>query len=163
MGKALGISALILGLIGAGLGGYVFVTTTIFPMVGITDMPSVQNTWFINKTTSSTLGDNTYAYFSPISHIISVNQGESVYILFTGYLRLTAGATDASFAIYIDGILKTYSLITRTSTGTERIIISIQYGGSWISPGTHNISVWGYSNLANQLIYRSALLVQTYN
>lgn len=162
MGKALGISALIFGLIGAGLGGYVFVTSIVFPTVEITETPSIQNTWFINKTTQCTLGVFAYAYLSPNSHVISVNPGESVYILFTGYLRLETTATHADFAIYIDGTLKTYSLITRTSTGTERMMVSIQYGVSWISPGTHNISVWGEADLASQVIYRTALLVQTY-
>jgi len=93
MGKGLGIAALIFGLIGAGLGGYVFVVNTFFPPTGLTEM---------------------------------------------------------------------YFLITRTSTGTERIPASIQYGDSLISIGTHNVSVWGYSNIANQVCYRCALLVQTY-
>lgn len=108
------------------------------------------------------LGNNVYEYFDPISLVISVNPNESVYILFTCYVRLDTTATNAYISIYIDGFSEMYFLITRTSTGTERIPISLQYGDSTISSGTHNVSVWGFSNIANQECYRCALLVQTY-
>jgi hypothetical protein len=162
IGRALGISALILGLVGAGLGGYVFVTNTIFPMVGITESPSVQNTWFIQTEAGRELGNGVYAYLYPNSHLITVNQGESVYILFTGYHKFTTGGTNAYYLILLDGVTQTYTLLTRTSTGTERMTISMQYGISGLSTGTYNISISGYSNIANQECFRSALLVQTY-
>ena len=42
MGKTLGVFALILGVIGVGLGGYVVMTNTFFP-----EESSLQDTWFI--------------------------------------------------------------------------------------------------------------------
>jgi len=162
IGKALGISALIFGLIGAGLGGFVFVTNTIFPMVGITETPSVQKTWFIQREGACELGEFSYAYLSPISHVISVHQGESAYVLFTGYHRYSVEGLEAYYAIMLDDLTQTYTLISRTSTGTERVIISMQYSFSGLPPGTYNISIWAYSNTALQYCYRAALLVQTY-
>jgi hypothetical protein len=160
MGKGLGVAALIFGLIGAGLGGYVFVANTFFPSTG--ESPSIQDTWFIYDVGPCKLGDFVYNYFDPISLVISVNPNESVYILFTCYVRLDTTATDAYISIYIDGVNQIYFLITRTSTGTERIPVSIQYGKSTLSSGAHNVSIWGYSNIANQECYRCSLLVQTY-
>ncbi len=131
-------------------------------MIGIVESPSVQNTWFIQTEAGPDLGDGVYAYLSPNSHVITVNQGESVYVLFTGYHKFTTGGTDAHYLIMLDDVAQTYTLLTRTSTGTERVIISMQYGFSGLSPGTYNISIWGYSNVPFQECYRSALLVQTY-
>jgi hypothetical protein len=161
MGKKLGISALIFGLIGAGLGGYSFVNTFFQPTEVVS--PSIQDTWFVYDMPGTTLGDGVYDYLEPTSLIISVNPNESVYMLFTCYIRFDTTATDAHIEIYLDGSsVNTFYYITRTSTGIERVPVSIQYGDSTISSGTHNVSVWGYSNIADQWVYRCALLVQTY-
>jgi hypothetical protein len=162
MGKGLGIAALIFGLIGAGLGGYVFVTNTLFPPTGVVESPSIQDTSFIYYTNALTLGNSIYDYLDPISLIISVNSNESVYILFTCYVRINSPATEVYLSIYIDGTSEIYFIITRTSIGLERIPVSIQYGDSTISSGTRNVSVWGYADNVGQFCYRSALLVQTY-
>ena len=87
----------------------------------------------------------------------------SLYILFSCYVRLGVGATEATILILIDEIPEMYFLITRTtSTATERIPLAMQYGKSMISSGTHNVSVWGYSNIDFQECFRCGLLVQTY-
>jgi len=156
MAKTVGALALILGVIGVGLGGYVFVTDTFFPAES-----SLQNTWFVQQDSSCSLGYNSYSYLSPNSHLISVGQGESVYILFTGY-HVSFGASSAYYAIMLDDVLQTYTILTSTGTGTERMTIAIQYGISGLSAGTYNISVWGYATIDMQSCYGSALLVQTY-
>ncbi|MFW9972909.1 MAG: hypothetical protein ACFFDF_22170 [Candidatus Odinarchaeota archaeon] len=156
MGNKLGISALIFGLIGAGLGGYVFVANTFFPV-----RSSIQNTWFIYDMPGTELGDGVFDYLEPTSLVISVNPNENVYILFTCYITFDTTATEAVINIYIDTISVIWYWIMRTSTGQERVPVSVQYGGA-ISSGTHNVSVWGYSDIANQWCYRCALLVQTY-
>ena len=156
MGKTLGVFALILGVIGVGLGGYVFVADTFFPAES-----SLQDTWFIQQDASCSLGFNEYSYLSPNSHLISVEQGESVYILFTG-IHISFGPSNAYYAIMLDGVRQTNVILTCTGAGTQRMTIAVQYGISGLNPGTYNISVWGYSDIDMQSCYGSALLVQTY-
>lgn len=156
MAKTIGVFALILGLIGVGLGGYVFVNDTFFPAES-----SLQNTWFVQQDASCSLGYDSYSYLSPNSHLISVEQGESVYILFTGF-HVSFGAFTAYYAIRLDGVPQTFTMLTSTGTGDQRMTIAIQYGISGLSSGTYNISVWGISNVDMQSCYGSALLVQTY-
>jgi len=155
-GKGLAVAGLIFGIIGAGFGGYIFITNL------MEDEPSVSNTWFAYKVGSSTLGDNVYAYIDEISHIVTVNPGEHIYMLFTCYLVFSSTAATAFFGIQIDQSSVTYYIITRTTSGTERIPISMQYGEYSVSPGSYNISVWCYATIANQECYRASLLVQTY-
>ena len=163
MGKGLGIAALIFGLIGAGLGGYVFVINTFFTSTQEVESPSIQKTSFIFDVGGCKLGNGIYNYLDPMSLVIIVNPNESLYILFSCYVRLGVGATEATILILIDEIPEMYFLITRTtSTATERIPLAMQYGKSMISSGTHNVSVWGYSNIDFQECFRCGLLVQTY-
>ena len=171
MGRKSNSTGLIIGLIAMAMAGYVLVDNTIIPMIFPTTEPGIKNTWYANKTgtygilipVGSFTGDE--EYLPPLSLEITVNSGENVYVLFTGYLKFNAGVSEAFLFIYIDDVDVSYhTRISRIDTSDiERFPFSIQWVDTSLLPGIHNVTARGYATAGGFTnIYSCILLVQTF-
>ncbi|MBY9005917.1 MAG: hypothetical protein KGD63_04080 [Candidatus Lokiarchaeota archaeon] len=154
---------LIFGILGLGLGGYIFVESKILPMLGIPSGDSIKNTWYIGNVVASPI-TGSIEYLFPFSLIITVNSGENMYGSFTGYTLFNVGVAEVYLYVYIDGIYSSgdYMRITRTDTsGDERYSFAFQWFINTISAGTHNISMWGRMAGGTGYLYTGNLLIQT--
>ena len=157
--------ALIFGIIGMGLAGYMFYENKFLPGPEAPTEGSIKNTWYTNKTGmfGIQLNIGSVGYLANLSISASVNSGENIYVLFTAYLRLWPAVSEAFFYIYMDGVDVSYhTRIDRIDTSIDqRFSVSLQWGSTTITAGTHNVSVWGYAD-GQAYIYTCGLLVQTF-
>ena len=161
--------ALIFGIIGRDLAGYMFYESKFLPgpEAPTDETGSIQNIWYVNETNpfGITVNTGSFSYLHPLSVEVNVSSGENLYVLYTGYLRFADGGEHAIFRIYIDGIYTEPVLRASriNTTGIERIPLCMQYFDTAITAGTHNISLWGYMFIgASSEIFYNTLLVQTF-
>ena len=160
-GKGLAIFALIIGILGLGLGIY----SLVFPQQ---QNSGIQKTWFVYDSgihfTNPTYTD------IPINAItinITVKPGESVYGLFNTHATLVdIGEAAIIFNFVIDGfvIMSPVSPNVIFSSDNQAMSgsVTLQMATDTILPGVHNITISINGNFMNNEIDESTLLIQTY-
>ncbi|TFF83713.1 MAG: hypothetical protein EU552_02845 [Promethearchaeota archaeon] len=163
-GKGLIITALLFGLIGAGLGGYAFFQTTLAPLFGLSEQPSDTETWYDEVYQISILQDSTPVPLTGLSVVITTSEVVSLHVLYTGYARInTVLGDDVYMAIYINDVRETdeYYVNAFGVATTERYDIDLQYYNSSLPVGTYNITVWAEVDDTSTVFFMNSLFVQT--
>ncbi|TFF87743.1 MAG: hypothetical protein EU549_04180 [Promethearchaeota archaeon] len=166
-GKGIAITGLIFGIIGLGLGGYVFFNNTLAPLFGLKTPPTaepqqeIENYYSFNGSylpPSTSVLNN----IKSISIEFSVLKNASLYVLYNSYILTTNPDTIETF-LYVNGIKKGVLGIKLTvdSTSTIRSPLALQYYNKTINPGTYNISIWVETNDPITTLYENSLYVQT--
>ena len=169
-GKGLGYAALILGLIGAGLGGYVFFDNTIAPILGngepaSENIPEI-NSWYVEDYSISLLSTGTYLHLSTM--LISFNTTETVtlHILYTAYVRITTALGNS-----VDVTIRLNNTVLTTNTyyieeigvaPQERFAVNMQNYIPALPPGSYSVTVWAIVDHTSTLFYMNSLYVQTH-
>ncbi|MHA2037105.1 MAG: hypothetical protein ACW98X_11765 [Promethearchaeota archaeon] len=149
-GKGLAYAGLILGLIGAGLGGYVFFDNTLAPMLGFGDTPSAGteiNSYYVETYSDGLAAADTYEVIRDM--FISFNTTETVtlHILYTAYVRIdTAQGVFAQLIIRLNSTTLTSNdyYVEEFGVATqERFAVNMQNYIPALAPGNYNVTVWG--------------------
>ena len=160
-GKGLAIFALIIGILGLGLGIF-FLTLPRGQNNGI------QKTWFVYDSgvhfTNPTYTD------IPINAIIinfTVKSGESVYGLFNTHATLVdIGIASIIFKFVLDGYVISSPVSPETTFSSDNQEMSgsvtLQMATDTILPGFHTATISIQGNFLNNAIDESTLLIQTY-
>ena len=164
-GKGIAYLGLILGLIGAGLGGYVFFDNTIAPMLGLEE-PTSEITSYYVEDYSLVLDDvDTYRPLSEMIISFDTTQTVSLYILFTSYVRITTASGDyAQIIIRLNSTTLTtyyYYIEEIGAAAQERFAINMQNYIPALPPGSYNVTVWGQVDSLTTIFYMNSLYVQT--
>ena len=160
-GKGLTFLALILGLVGIGLGGYSVITTVLTPP---TETPGVQNYWYINNFGSLPVTNTgQFVYVSPLSLIITVNEGEDVYVSYSGYAEFNPGGSELRILVYYNEQQTAFEVRFEIPNPASdvRYPFAVQGIIASASPGTHNISIRADASDALTEVWRSSLYVTT--
>ncbi|MHA1155098.1 MAG: hypothetical protein ACTSQK_03235 [Candidatus Heimdallarchaeota archaeon] len=154
------IIGLFLGGVGAGLGGYVFITNKLSSDYTTTAIYYEEN-----------LGDvylegGLIEEFIPDLYItFDVTQGDAVYLQFDGSVVLGSAATNLVYISFkIDGITLDRFVMARAESGVIVSIfpVSLQQYNTTLTPGEHAVSVVARSDggFNENYIFMSTLLVQ---
>jgi hypothetical protein len=152
--------AFILAIAGVGLGGYSVFSTIISPA-----SPSlvVQNFWYAEEFGSLDVPQNQYGYIHPLSVLVTMNQGDVIFVSYTGLGAIEPGGSELRVAIYVNeaqiGPATRIEIISPASR--ERLPIALHGVIDAISPGIHNISVRAYADDLQSQLWRSNLFVLT--
>ncbi|MFW9949648.1 MAG: hypothetical protein ACFFKA_05945, partial [Candidatus Thorarchaeota archaeon] len=119
-GKGLAVLAIILGVIGIGMGGYAIISQIFTPKVEIKE----SNYWYAQQGYQDLWGE--WSSFENLSLIISVVTGEKVFVSYTG--KLTIFNAYAKFQIAVNDIQEPASeAYLYTGTSFTIIQVSLQY------------------------------------
>lgn len=141
--KGWSIIALLIGIIGLGLSGYTYFIA--LPQSSQQQSSGIQNFWYDTYTGSSVTVSTSYTPIPGISVIATVNQGESLHVLFNTDAFYQANAGIELLEVYLK--LNDYRVALPHATfGTELSVkmwieLTIPYTNVSISPGVYNISV----------------------
>jgi hypothetical protein len=159
-GKGILYLTLIVALAGLGLGGY-SVFSTIIPR----DSPDLvlQNFWYEEEFGTIDVPQSQYGYLPPLGVLVTLNQGEVIYVSYSGLADFEPGGTELRIAIYVGEaqIGPTTRFEITSPASIERYPFSLQGVIDTLNPGIHNISVRAYSDVVDTQIWRSNLLVLT--
>lgn len=176
--SGLAIVALIIGMVGLGLGVFSVVNFQVVEgpqgqdgvdgIDGVDAVSGVRNIWYdfhyssvyTNPTSSAIWVDQLLINFT-------VNSGESAFFLFSTFATVQAGAPSLiQFNFALDGVLlsgPTYPWWTLLTMGTRiDAPVSFHLVLDTISVGAHNVSIVIYGTDTGNEIFSSTLLVQTY-
>ncbi len=157
-GKGLIVLALLLGLIGAGLGGYVFFDSVIGPMIGL-DAPYQEiHSYWVDDPGFDPVNTNE-VYIDPMQITINTTQTSSLYVMFNCYVYLIA-VDLVSVRIFINDVAVT-GYMRHSAVSTSRTSIALQYSNSSVPAGTYTIQVRGQVLDPNTWYYSLSLYVQT--
>jgi hypothetical protein len=160
---------LILGLIGAGLGGYVFFDNTLAPLFGFGDPTSEDpeiNSYYAETYQATISVADTYELLDGM--IISFNTTKTVtlHILYTSYVRiLTSSGLYAQLRILLNSTILTtnqYYVEEIGYTAQERFAVNMQNYISALPPGNYNVTVLGMSDDTLTSFFQNSLYVQTH-
>ncbi|MHA1988389.1 MAG: hypothetical protein ACW98D_17275 [Promethearchaeota archaeon] len=167
-GKGLAYAGLILGLIGAGLGGYVFFDTTLAPMFGqppSEDIPEI-NSYFTEIYSDTLSTPSVYEQISGMFISFNTTKTVTLHILYTAYVRIiTADASFAQIIIRLNGTTLTtnyYYIEEIGAAAQERFAVNMQNYIPALPPGNYNVTVWGMSDHTSTTFYLNSLYVQTH-
>jgi hypothetical protein len=151
---------LILAIAGLGLGGYSVISTIISTD---SEPPVVRDFWYEEEFGTIDVPQNQYGYLHPLSVLVTMNQGEVIFVSYTGFGDFEPGGTELRIAIYVDEaqIGPTTRIEIPSPASIERYPFSLQGVIDTLNPGTYNISVRAYADDLNTDIWRSNLLVLT--
>ena len=166
-GKGLALAGLILGLIGAGLGGYAFFNTTLAPIFGIGDTPSERNTYYVEEDSTFVGTTMIYTPLPGINVSFTTTQNMKLHVLFTCYVRISTstGGESVYIHIYLNDlpINPIYYYIEAAGTENyERFAVNMQAFNNSLDPGTYNITVRAMVDDTLTRFYLSSLFVETY-
>ncbi len=149
-GTVLGIIALLLGATGLGFG--------IVSWVNVGQV-SVRQSWYDTDDLQS-VGTGV-ATITDLSITMTLNAGESVYVLFTCTVR--CDGLWADIYVYIDGIRTNgQTRITRITVGGYLdYSASIQHINNTLAAGSHTIAIWALTDDVSTDLLDCVLFVQT--
>jgi hypothetical protein len=170
-GKGLAILAFILALGGLGFGGFsFFYFSNLIPASTTTSGKVVQDIWYAEYLTHQTPSEHpTYTTLTNMQLVITVNQGESVYISFNAkYTIDNSGVYEyiESF-IYQNGTMipAPYAYVGEVNSGSQDSLrmVSLQYSISGLAVGDYEFSIRATTgNNAFNRIDDTILFIQTY-
>lgn len=160
-GKGIAIAALIFGLVGLGLGGYVFYDNTLAPLLGfksptVESVPEIDE-YYVSKNTYQ-FTNLALHYIDPMSVVFTATENSSLYVMFNCYAYIST-IDEVYVRIYINGEAK--SLYMKASGENIRAPFAIQYYSSSIPAGSYNVSIWGLAGESTTFFYGLNLYVQT--
>lgn len=149
-GKVLGIIAILLGATGLTFG--------VISWVNVGQV-SVKQSWSDTKDLHAV--STTGAEITDFSVAMSLNTGESVYVLFTCTVRCDGFWVE--LYVYIDGIRTSgHTRISRETVGGYLdYSAAIQHVNNTLAVGTHSITIWARTDDSNTVILDCVLFVQT--
>jgi len=165
-GKGIAYAGLILGLIGAGLGGYVFFDYTIAPMLGLTENPTEVtevNSYYAETYSSQLSSTGTYLPLPGVKVSFETTKTVTLHILYTSYVRITT--TVGSYA-YINirlnstTITDDYYIQKLNVTTQERFAVNMQHYIAALPAGSYNVTVWAEVDATSTIFYMNSLYVQ---
>jgi len=166
-GSALGVIALLIGLGGLGFGIFSYFTLN-QTIVAVQTGSDVHHTYYDNNTALYTSPSEDSWYDIPnISILFQVEPGESVYFIFTctAHLSPVSGVWLMHFQLNIDDTqISESSTTVGISTASVTYMdfsVALQYVGSTLSPGSHEVTVETMRE-CDGFIYHCYLIVQTY-
>jgi hypothetical protein len=158
-GKGIAIAGLIFGLVGLGLGGYVFYDNTLAPLLGFKSpivAPEIDEYYVSQNTYQFT--NLVLHYIDPMSVVFTATKNSSLYVMFNCYAYITTADT-VYVRIYVNDDAK--SLYMRASGENIRAPFAIQYYDSSIPAGSYNVSIRGDAGQNTTFFYGLNLYVQT--
>ena len=169
-GKGIAYVGLILGLIGAGLGGYAFYDGTIAPMLGLGEPTSEDysdvNSYY-TELYSTTLA-STGIYLPLPGLVVSFNTTETVtlHFLYTAYVRIsTASGNIVNIRIALNNTAITtnqYYIEKFNVIPQERFAINMQNYFPALPPGNYNLTVLALVDHTSTIFYMNSLYAQTH-
>ena len=169
-GKGIAYLGLILGLIGAGLGGYVFYDNTIAPMLGIgeptPDEASEVNSYYSEIYSTALSSTGSYLHLPGLSVTFNTTETVTLHILYTAYVRITTASGHS-----VDIIIKLNNTILTTASYyieeyavalNERFAVNMQNYLPALPPGNYNVTVWAYVDDTLTMFYMNSLYAQTH-
>lgn len=169
-GKGLAYAGLIFGLIGAGLGGYVFFDNTLAPMLGLGE-PTAEDyseihSYYVESYSLTLPLPDTYVPLSGMSVSFNTTETVTLHILYTAYVRITiAQGTYAQVIIRLNSTTLTtnYYYIEEIGAATqERFAVNMQNYIPALPPGSYNVTIYGMVDHVSTLFYMNSLHVQTH-
>ena len=169
-GKGLAYVGLILGLIGAGLGGYVFFDYTIAPLFGPgeptpEDYSKVES-WYVEEYSISPSDINTFVPLTSMNISFDTTETVTLYILYTSYVRITtASGFSADIRIQLNNTIlsmDTYYVQEFGAAAQERFAVNMQNYIPALLPGIYNVTVWVDVDDALTRFFMNSLYVQTH-
>lgn len=164
-GKGIAYVGLILGIIGAGLGGYVFFDNTIAPMLGFKEPTSELNSYYVEDYALTLSAPDTYVPLSGMLISFDTTKTVSLYILYTAYVRITtASGNYAQIIIRLNSTTLTdnyYYIEEFGVAAQERFAVNMQNYIPALPPGSYNVTVWGLVDNLLTTFYLNSLYVQT--
>ncbi len=168
-GKGLTYLGLILGLIGAGLGGYVFFDYTLAPILGFGDPPVEYpeiNSYYTETYQTALSAADTYEVIEGMLISFSTSKTVTLHILYTSYVRiLTSLGSYAQIRILLNNTVLTTSNYYVEEFGVateERFAVNMQNFVSALPPGSYNVTVLGMSDDVTTSFFQNSLYVQTH-
>jgi hypothetical protein len=167
-GKGLVYAGLIFGLIGAGLGGYVFFDNTLAPILGFEESKDYSeiNSYYVETYLSTVTTPDTYEPVSGMLISFSTTETVTLHILYTAYVRITtAQGLYAQIIIRLNSTTLTtnYYYVEEFGVATEeRFAVNIQQYIPALTPGSYNVTVFGMVDHTSTYFYMNSLYVQTH-
>ncbi len=168
-GKGLAYLGLILGLIGTGLGGYVFFDYILAPLLGFGDSPAETteiNSYYAEEYQTNPTTPDTYETIEGMQISFINTKTVSLHILFTCYVRITTAlGTYAQLIILLNSTVLTtseYYVEEFGVTTQERFAVNMQNYISALLPGSYNVTVLGRSDDVTTSFFYNSLYVQTH-
>jgi hypothetical protein len=165
-GKGIAYAALILGLIGAGLGGYTFFDNTIAPMLGFGEPTPEINSWYVEDYSIIPSATGTYVPLTGMLISFDTTKTVTLHILYTAYVRITiATGTYAQIIIRLNSttLTENYYYVEKIgATLQERFAVNIQDYVPALAPGSYNVTVYVWVDDVSTLFYMNSLYVQTH-
>ena len=169
-GKGIAYVGLILGLIGAGLGGYVFFDNTIAPILWpsepTTEVYSDVNSYYTELYSATLASTGTFLPLPGL--VVSFNTTETVtlHFLYTAYVRITTASgnnLDVRIALNNTAITtNSYYIEEFNVASTERFAINMQNYIPDLPPGNYNLTVWANVDDTLTTFFLNSLYVQTH-
>jgi len=168
--KGIAYVGLILGLIGAGLGSYVFFDYQIAPMLGLGDPVeevSDIDSWFASRYNTGPLSTGVYEQLPNLMISFDTTKTAILYILYTGYVKFdTALGTYAYLQIRLNDTVVVnnhYYVAAFGAAPVERYDVTMQSYIPNLLPGSYNITVWvDVDHLTTEFLLNT-LYAQTHN
>ena len=161
-GKGLAVAGLILGLLGAGLGGFVFFNDTIAPMIGLAQNPPTITNYYSTDEYHNFAAAGIYEPLDDINLSISVPSNARVYILFTCNAMYGSGASasDCYYQFLFDSA-PFGGVISTTGDQSYSDSVTLQYYGTQdFTPGNHEVTVRSYVGNCNDVLTDITLFIQ---
>jgi hypothetical protein len=167
-GKGIAYVGLILGLIGAGLGGYVFFDYTLSPMLGLTEPTSTLeiNSYYAEAHEIVVSSTGTYVSLSGLMISFTTTKSVSLHILYTAYVRIiTANGDYVYIKLALNGTelnTNAYYIEEFNVATYERFAINMQHYIPSLQPGSYNITVLVNLDHTSTRFYKNSLYAQTH-
>lgn len=167
-GKGLAVAGLILGLIGAGLGGYVFFDNILGLGLDNGGIPSERRTYYVEDIHSSVSLTSAITPLPGMNISFTTTQTMKLYVLFTCYARIfTQDGDIVRIYLYLNELSMTPASYYIDAFGYdapyERYDVSMQAYNNSLPPGTYNITVRVNVDHTSTLFGIPALFVDIYS
>ncbi|MBN1803216.1 MAG: hypothetical protein JW891_17025 [Candidatus Lokiarchaeota archaeon] len=145
--NAVGVIGIIIGLVGAALGGFCLYTLMTTPTL---DQTNIKGTWYDEVNAYYQNQSVVWGYIPNLAIDFTINPGENLYIMFNCYARIDVYGY---FEIHIDNVKKSGQMQVTADSSYERHSVALQTYipassvSASIGYGAHNITV--YLNLDN--------------
>ncbi len=165
-GKGIAYAGLILGLIGAGLGGYVFFDYTIAPMLGLTENPTEVtevNSYYAEKYSATLSSTGSYLPLPEVKVSFETTKTVSLHILYTSYVRIITSLGSSVFInirLNSTTITDDYYIEKLNVAPQERFAVNMQSYNAALPAGSYNVTVWAIVDATSTIFYMNSLYVQ---
>jgi hypothetical protein len=163
-GKGIAYAGLILGLIGAGLGGYVFYDNTLAPILGVSEPPSHYNSYYAEVYLATLSSTGISIPLAGVKVSFSTTETVSMHILYTSYVRITtATGNTVDVVIALNNTILSagsYYIEEFGVAAQERFAINMQNYIPALPPGSYNVTVRAAVDDTLTNFYMNSLYVQ---